>query len=60
MSRILKIDPNIKITYARIIVDLRNLVIHAYDNINNAMLWKIIVKDIPILQEEVDILLESK
>ena len=58
VSRILKINPEIKISYARIIIDLRNIVIHAYDNINNAMIWKIIVRDIPILQREVEQLLK--
>lgn len=58
MSRILKLDENINISYSRVVVDLRNIVIHAYDNINDAMIWKIIVKDIPLLQEEVEELLK--
>ena len=57
ISKLLKINPTIEISYARLIVDLRNKVIHAYDNVNDAVIWKVIIKDIPVLQTEVDILL---
>ena len=59
MSRVLNQKPGIKISYARLIVDLRNKVIHAYDVVNNDSIWKIIVKDIPILKTEVEILLKK-
>lgn len=35
------------------IVDLRNKVIHAYDNVNDIIIWKVIMKDIPVLETEV-------
>jgi uncharacterized protein with HEPN domain len=53
LSLLLKINPAIAISYARIIVDLRNKVIHAYDNVNDIIIWKVIMKDIPILEAEV-------
>ena len=59
ISRLLKINPAIDISYARLIVDLRNKVIHAYDNVNDTVIWKVIIKDIPVLQQEVDILLSN-
>ena len=59
VSRILKIDLNFPISYARTIVDLRNRVIHAYDAIDDNLMWRIIVKDIPILKTEVEILLKK-
>jgi uncharacterized protein with HEPN domain len=49
MSKLLKINPNINISYSRIIVDLRNKVIHAYDSIDHVIIWKVIMKDLPIL-----------
>jgi uncharacterized protein with HEPN domain len=52
INKLLKINPNISISYARIIVDLRNRVIHAYDSVDDILIWKIIVKDLPILLEE--------
>lgn len=57
MSRLLKINSSVTLSYARIIVDLRNKIIHAYDNINDAIIWKIVIKDIPILLSEVNELL---
>ena len=57
ISRLLKLNETISLSYARIIVDLRNRIIHAYDNVNDAVIWKIIMKDIPMLQQEVQQLL---
>lgn len=57
ISKILKIDSSIHISYARLIVDLRNKVIHAYDSIDDTIMWKIIIKDLPLLQQEVILLL---
>lgn len=54
---LLKLNPNINISYARQIVDLRNKVIHAYDNVNNTIIWKVIVVDLPVLEIEVNNLL---
>lgn len=59
MNNLLKINPSIQISFARIIVDLRNKVIHAYDSIDNELIWKIIMKDIPVLKAEVENLLNS-
>ncbi|MDN3587913.1 DUF86 domain-containing protein [Pedobacter aquatilis] len=56
----LKINPQIHITYSRQIVDLRNKIIHSYDNVNDMVIWKIIIKDIPILQEEINSYLKEK
>lgn len=52
MSKLLKTNPNISISYSRIIVDLRNRVIHAYDSVDDILIWKIIMKDLPVLLEE--------
>jgi uncharacterized protein with HEPN domain len=59
MSKLLKINPNIKISYSRIIVDLRNKVIHAYDNVDDILIWKIIMKDLPLLLSESNNLLNE-
>lgn len=56
-GRLLKLNPDINISYARVIVDLRNKVIHAYDEVNHMVLWKIIIKDLPVLKSEVSKLL---
>ena len=53
VSNLLKFNPDISISYTRLIVDLRNKVIHAYDNVNDVIIWKVIMKDIPVLESEV-------
>lgn len=60
INKLLKINPEIIISYSRQIVDLRNKIIHSYDNVNDMVIWKIIIKDIPVLQEEVENYLEDK
>ena len=59
VSNLLKINPGISISYARLIIDLRNKIIHAYDNVNDIIIWKIVMKDIPALQAEVEQLLKE-
>lgn len=52
-NRILKIDSAIEISNSRRIVNLRNWVIHSYDNIDDIIIWGIISKDIPLLKLEI-------
>ncbi len=59
-SRILKIDGTVAITNARRIVDLRNRVIHAYDAVDDAIVWSVVIKNLPALALEIDQLLSEK
>lgn len=59
-KRIIQIDPNIDISNSRRIVNLRNWVIHAYDNVDNVIIWGIIDKDLPLLRKQVNSLLEKE
>lgn len=58
--KLLKIDPAIKISSAKHIIGLRNMIVHAYDSIDPTTLWKILIKDLPILKLEVNELLNFK
>ena len=58
LNRILNIDPDIKITDSRKIVDTRNRIIHGYDSVTADVLWLIISKSLPVLREEVSSLLK--
>jgi uncharacterized protein with HEPN domain len=58
-SRILKVNPEIGISNARKIVNTRNRVIHSYDNISDEIIWTIVVRELPILEIEVDELLKA-
>ena len=58
-NRIIKINPDVVISESRRIVDLRNWVIHAYDNVDNVIIWGIINKDLQLLKRQVSNLLEK-
>ncbi len=47
-----------KISNARDIVNLRNRIIHAYDNINDTVIWTIIINRLPLLKKEVNDLIK--
>lgn len=53
-NNLLKLTPNVPITEARKIVDLRNRVIHAYDEVDEIIVWQVVETALPVL------LLEAK
>lgn len=57
-NRLLKINPDFPISEARRIVNLRNWVIHSYDSVDSIIIWGIIHKDLPLLKEQVNQLLD--
>jgi len=58
LNRILKLEPSIAISDSRKIVDTRNRIIHGYDSVTADILWLIITRYLPLLQKEIDKLLE--
>ncbi|HEY5327069.1 MAG TPA: HepT-like ribonuclease domain-containing protein [Mucilaginibacter sp.] len=59
VNNLLKIYPEIKITDARRMVDARNKIIHSYDEIQPIQIWNIIINHLPLLKQEVQLLLEN-
>lgn len=59
MDRILKTDPDFKITDSRKIVDTRNRIIHGYDSVSSDVIWLIVNRYLPILEKEVKALLDN-
>lgn len=57
MSRILKEGNQIQISNSRKIVDVRNRIIHGYDSVSDDVIWGILIKNLPVLQKEVEDLL---
>ena len=53
INRILTRQPDIEISNARKIVNLRNLVIHSYDSISDEIIWSIVINNLPALKIEV-------
>jgi len=54
MNRILKQNNEILITDSRKIVDVRNRIIHGYDTVSDDVIWGIVIKQLPILKNEVE------
>jgi uncharacterized protein with HEPN domain len=54
VNKITKIDPSLEITNARKIVNTRNWVIHAYDSVDDIIIWGIVTKHLPYLKHEVE------
>ena len=59
MSRILKENSEIKISNSRKIVDVRNRIIHGYDSVSDDVIWGIVIRNLPVLQKEVENLLNG-
>jgi uncharacterized protein with HEPN domain len=59
VRRILDKEPDIKIENARNIVNLRNYVVHSYDNVTDEMIWGILIKHLPLLKAEIKIILKQ-
>jgi uncharacterized protein with HEPN domain len=59
MSRIRKENSEIEISNSRKIVDVRNRIIHGYDSVSDDVIWGIVIRNLPVLQNEVEILLNE-
>ncbi len=57
LNRILRVNSEINITNARRIVNTRNRIIHGYDTVSEDIIWAIVIKELPKLEEEIDRLL---
>lgn len=60
LNRIQKLENKIEISHANDIISLRNYIAHAYDTIDYEKLWKIIVKDVPLLKKEIIALIKKE
>lgn len=54
VNRIVQKNDNISLRDSRKIIDTRNRIIHAYDNVSDDIIWSIIITHLPILKLEVE------
>ncbi|MBD5379965.1 MAG: DUF86 domain-containing protein [Bacteroides sp.] len=54
INRIKKIDSTVEIPNARAIIDTRNRIIHAYDNVHPDFLWSLVIRHIPELKKDIE------
>ncbi|MGI8638269.1 MAG: HepT-like ribonuclease domain-containing protein [Segetibacter sp.] len=59
MNRILNTDTTIEFSDARKIVNTRNRIIHGYDTVSDDIIWSIVIKHIPKLKAEIQILINE-
>ncbi|MCL2028309.1 MAG: DUF86 domain-containing protein [Bacteroidales bacterium] len=59
VNRIKRVDPNLEIINAQQIIATRNRVTHAYDAVNNAIIWGIVINHLPNLKSEIEKLLSE-
>ncbi|MDE6632218.1 MAG: DUF86 domain-containing protein [Muribaculaceae bacterium] len=57
MNRIKKADPSVIIPNARAIIETRNRIIHAYDNVQPEFLWGLVIRHIPELKKDIQYIL---
>lgn len=53
VKKLLNEEPTIQLTSAKKIIGLRNRISHAYDSIEDELIWGIIQRDIPLLKKEI-------
>jgi uncharacterized protein with HEPN domain len=58
LNKFKKVEPEIEIQNDQKIVAFRNRLVHAYDSIDNAIIWVIIIRYLTPLKEEILNLLE--
>ena len=54
INRIRKSDPSVDIPNAKAIIDTRNRIIHAYDNVQPEFLWSLVVRHIPENKKDIE------
>ena len=59
MNRIIKKDASFEITNSRKLVDVRNRIIHGYDSVSDDIIWGIVIRHLPLLQKEIEELLNE-
>ncbi len=56
IRKLIEVNPNIQIGNSQKIIGLRNLISHAYDSVDDELIWGIIQKNIPDLKIEIELL----
>lgn len=57
INRIRKKDPDFLIPNAREIINTRNRIIHGYDSVETEFLWGLIIRHIPLLKHDIEMLI---
>lgn len=53
INKFRKTEPGVSIHYDKQIIAFRNRIVHAYDSLDNAIVWAILINHLPKLKEEI-------
>jgi uncharacterized protein with HEPN domain len=55
LNRLAKTEPDVanKISHHKRIISFRNILIHGYDLVEDAVVWDVVTKDLPLLHSQV-------
>ncbi|MFY0607217.1 MAG: DUF86 domain-containing protein [Cyclobacteriaceae bacterium] len=53
LNKIKKEDSTLVIRDSKRIIGLRNLMAHAYDSVDHQIIWGILIRNIPLLKEDI-------
>jgi uncharacterized protein with HEPN domain len=59
LTKIRQEESTIEVSFGKEIIGFRNRLVHAYDSIDNAIVWTIIKRHLPQLKTEINNLIES-
>lgn len=59
LNKAVKLNAQLEITNKSKIIGLRHILIHNYDALDNATIWTITQKNLPVLKNEVELLLKN-
>jgi len=62
LNRLSKANPDLtsQIHHYQRIISFRNVLIHGYDIVEDPIVWDVVIKDLPVLHEQVRKLLDEK
>ncbi|MCH5226624.1 MAG: DUF86 domain-containing protein [Muribaculaceae bacterium] len=60
MNRIRKVEPDYQIPNAKEVIATRNRVIHSYEYVEPTFLWGLVVRHIPELKKDIELLISER
>ncbi len=54
VNKLSKTEPELNLSHSREIINFRNRIIHAYDSIDDSIVWAIKTNHLPVLKKEIE------
>jgi uncharacterized protein with HEPN domain len=53
VKKLIEIEPSIQLEHSEKIIGLRNIIAHAYDSLDDELIWGVVQRHIPKLKQEI-------